>query len=105
MKRVNLALKVLWYGEEAVYAVVRERLKHHRDIEYLKMMEKERVAAEQRDAAIKERDYAIQTMHTIAADAVVTVKGLQVELARKTKEKTLDDLLSLHSNSKDDLPN
>lgn len=105
MKRVKLAFKVMWYGEEAVYAVVRQRLKHHRDIEYLKMMEKERVSAEQRDSAIKERDYAIQTMHTIAADAVVTIKGLQAELVKKSKEKTLDDLLSLHGKIKDDLPN
>lgn len=97
--------KVLWHGEEAVYAVVRERIKQDRDIEYLKMMQENRLALAAKDQADKERNFAVEAMHMVANDALLTIRNLEAALAKKSSNQTLDGLLSLHRNNKDDLPN
>ena len=105
LERLRIALRVLWHGEEALYAVVRQRLKQDRDIQYLKMMEENRRALAAQAAAIKERDFAVNAMHAVANDALLTIKELEAALVKQSKEQTLNGLLSLHRGNKDDLPN
>jgi hypothetical protein len=103
-KRIRIAFRVLWRGEEAIYAVVQERIKQNRDIEYLKMMQENRLALSAKDQANKERDSAVDAMHMVASDALMTIKNLEAALAKKTGDQTLDRFLSLHRKKKDDLP-
>jgi len=104
LKRLKLAWNVLWSGTEAVYRPIRQEIKKARDVQYFKMMQEAHRAKQEKDAAIKERDNAISTMHLIANDALRTIKELESALVSK-KESSLDSLLSLYPSTKDDLPN
>ena len=82
-----------------------DRIKKDRDVKYSKILQENEDLRAERKQAEKERDFAIETMHMVASDALKTIKELEAALEKKANDKTIDDLLSLHRKNKDDILN